>query len=320
MVFSNLEELKAAVEDRRQAVLTLEIDLGGAYSEEHEQAKQDLAKAEGMRMLMQQGGGQFLNGDSLEPLRQRVAETKPETPSVWVQYKKLPLGEWRAITKQANLDQFDQYERVLPQTFIGLYGTDPAPEEKPEDWVAPEPLTTDPRSVSSRGGDELLLPGGSLASVVQNFMVWQNSGGRGHHPPYEIGPRLALLLDMALVSGRSPVRLLDEESPDTWSEIDLEVVSQWKTMKEVRCSGCGRPLSQHLYNSRLGREETVEDYTPWSLECPAQQAIANGQSQWRQANKSAIEAHNKGNGPDPAMGVLWLSQGPGEILPQPDEH
>ncbi|WNM75061.1 tail assembly chaperone [Microbacterium phage Morrigan] len=177
MVFSNLEELKAAVEDRRQAVLTLEIDLGGAYSEEHEQAKQDLAKAEGMRMLMQQGGGQFLNGDSLEPLRQRVAETKPETPSVWVQYKKLPLGEWRAITKQANLDQFDQYERVLPQTFIGLYGTDPAPEEKPEDWVAPEPLTTDPRSVSSRGGDELLLPGGSLASVVQNFMVWQNSGG-----------------------------------------------------------------------------------------------------------------------------------------------
>lgn len=125
---------------------------------------------------------------------------------------------------------------------------------------------------------------------------------------------------MALVSGRSPVRLLDEESPDTWSELDLEVLSQWKTMKEVRCPGCGRPLAQHLYNSRLGREETAEDYTPWSLECPAQQAVANGQSQWRDVNKSAVEAFHKGNGPDPSMAVLWIAQGPGESLPEPEPH
>lgn len=125
---------------------------------------------------------------------------------------------------------------------------------------------------------------------------------------------------MALVSGRSPVRLLDEDSPDTWSELDLEVVSQWKIMKEVRCPGCGRPLSQHLYNSRLGREETVEDYIPWSVECPAQQAVANGQYQWNQVNKSEIEAHRKGNAPDPAQGINWISQGPGEVLPQPDRH
>lgn len=125
---------------------------------------------------------------------------------------------------------------------------------------------------------------------------------------------------MALVSGRSPVRLLDEDSPDTWSETDLEVVSQWRTLKEVKCPGCGRPLAQHLHNSRLGREETVEDYTPWSLECPAQQAVANGQSQWRQANKSDIDAFNKGNGPDPTQGVLWISQGPNEGLPVGEEH
>lgn len=125
---------------------------------------------------------------------------------------------------------------------------------------------------------------------------------------------------MALVSGRSPVRLLDEESPDTWSELDLEVVSQWKTMKEVKCPGCGRPLAQHLYNSRLGREETVEDYIPWSLECPAQQATASGQAQWRQANKADIDAYNKGTGPDPAMGILWIAQGPGEALPEPEPH
>lgn len=58
----------------------------------------------------------------------------------------------------------------------------------------------------------------------------------------------------------------------------------------------------------------------WSLECPAQQAIAIGQDMWKTANKGAIDAHSKGNGPDPRMGVHWLSQGQGESLPQPEEH
>lgn len=123
---------------------------------------------------------------------------------------------------------------------------------------------------------------------------------------------------MALVSGRPPVRLLDGESPDTWTELQLEVVAQWKALKDAKCSGCGRPLSQHLYNSRLRREETVEDYMAWSLDCPAQQAIAIGQDMWRTANKAAIDAHNKGSGPDPAQGIYWLSQGQGEVLPHPD--
>jgi len=143
-------------------------------------------------------------------------------------------------------------------------------------------------------------------------------GGRGFNSPYEIGPRLALLLDLALESGRPPIRLLDEGSPDSWQEIDLEILSQWKQMKNVKCTGCGRPLSQHLYNSRLGREETIEDYTAWSLDCPAMQAIAEGQASWKTANKSSIDSHNKGKGPDPGMGTYWLSQGQGESLPTPD--
>lgn len=123
---------------------------------------------------------------------------------------------------------------------------------------------------------------------------------------------------MALVSGRSPVRLLDEGAPDIWTELDLEVVSQWKHLKEAKCPGCGRPLAQHLHNSRLGREETIADYTAWSLECPAQQAIAEGQAMWDNANKSAIDSHNKGQGPNPRLGTYWLSQREGESLPQPD--
>lgn len=143
-------------------------------------------------------------------------------------------------------------------------------------------------------------------------------GGRGFYPPYEIGPRLALLLDLALESGRPPLRLLDEGSPDSWTELDLEVLSQWKYLKGVKCPGCGRPLAQHLYNSRLGREETPDDYMPYSLDCPALQSIATGQDMWKTANKSTIDSHNNGHGPDPTMGVHWIAQGPGEILPGPD--
>jgi hypothetical protein len=124
---------------------------------------------------------------------------------------------------------------------------------------------------------------------------------------------------MALVSGRPPVRLLDVGSPDTWDELDLEVLSQWKSLKDAKCPGCGRPLAQHLHNSRLGREETIDDYLAWSLDCPAQQAIAVGQDMWNQQNKSLIESHNKGSGPDPKMGIFWLSQRGDESLPHGEQ-
>jgi hypothetical protein len=123
---------------------------------------------------------------------------------------------------------------------------------------------------------------------------------------------------MALVSGRPPVRLLDEGSPDTWTELDLEVLAQWRHLKDAKCPGCGRPLAQHLYNSRLGREETIEDYLALSVDCPAQQAIAEGQQMWKNENKSKIDAYNKGDGSNPEMGLYWLSQGDGELLPQPE--
>lgn len=96
-------------------------------------------------------------------------------------------------------------------------------------------------------------------------------------------------------------------------------MSQWRQLKDSKCPGCGRPLVQHLFNHRLGREETVEDYTAWSMECPAQQAIALGQDMWHRENKSAVESFNKGHGPDPRMGLFWLAQGDGEALPQPEK-
>lgn len=123
---------------------------------------------------------------------------------------------------------------------------------------------------------------------------------------------------MALESGRPPLRLLDEGNPDSWNPIDLEVVAQWRHLKEVKCPGCSRPLAQHLYNSKLGREETIEDYMPYSVDCPAQQAIAEGQQMWKSENKTAIESHQKGNGPDPQLGLFWLAKGHGEKLPVPE--
>lgn len=75
---------------------------------------------------------------------------------------------------------------------------------------------------------------------------------------------------------------------------------------------------QHLHNPILDREETTEDYMPYSIDCPAQQAIAQGQDMWKTANKSAIDSYRKGNGPDPSLGTLWIAQGPHEALPTPD--
>ena len=177
MTFNSLEELMGAVQERRQEVLTLEVDLGTAYSPEYESAKQELAQAKAMKMAT---GGGFL-GDNIGPLEARVAELKPDPRAVWVQYRKLDLGEWALLMKQAGAQPIDQYEKVLAKTFIGVYGQDPV---KPDDWdethdeefEAPAPLSTEAKLLSSKGNDGI-LPGGALHSVVQNFISWQNSGG-----------------------------------------------------------------------------------------------------------------------------------------------
>lgn len=179
MAFNSYDELKAAVQKRRQELLTLEVDLGTGYSPEYEAAKAELAQAKAMKTVT---GGGFLGGDPIAALEQRVAELKPEPNSIWIQFSKLDLGEWAALMKQAGGQPIDQYEKVLPKTFVGLFGTDPVKPEDwdathDEEWIKPAPLITEAISVSSRGGDSAVLPGGALHSVVQNFMAWQNSSG-----------------------------------------------------------------------------------------------------------------------------------------------
>jgi hypothetical protein len=169
-MFSSYEELMAAVEERRQATLTLEVDLGGVYSQEHEDAKAELQQAKAMKTLMQ--GGDFL-ADNMDRLEARVEATRPPAHTVWVRYKKLDLAEWALLTKQAGLSPIEQYEKVLIKTFVGVWGQDPDVEEGEP---VPEPLSTDPALLSSKG-TKGILSGGVLYSVVQSFMAWQNAGG-----------------------------------------------------------------------------------------------------------------------------------------------
>lgn len=180
MAFNSYEELAAAVESRRKSVLTLEVGMGGAYSVEHEDAKKELAQAKAMKSVL---GGQGFLGDNLAELEARVAETKPESNSVWIQYRQLDLVEWGLLVKQTNLTPIDQYEKVLPKTFIAVYGEDPT-EAGPDEVV--EPLSTDAALLSSRG-TKGILPGGSLHLVVQAFMSWQNSGGEVSIRPMRSG-------------------------------------------------------------------------------------------------------------------------------------
>lgn len=166
-MFTSYEELMQAVEERRDDTLTLEIDLGAKYSQEHEDAKRELQQAKALKTLT--GNQQFL-ADNLAALEERVAESKPDGRPVWVRFSRLSLGEWSQLIRSAGLTPLDQYEKVLPKTFVGVYGQDPSEHE------GVEPLSTDPALLSSKG-DKGILPGGLLNQVISTFMSWQNSGG-----------------------------------------------------------------------------------------------------------------------------------------------
>lgn len=168
-MFNTYEELMETVEERRQDTLTLEVELDVKFSAEHEAAKVELKEAKAMKMLT--GGQEFL-GDQLAALEQRVADTKPPSRSVFIRYKKISLKDWALLMKKQGVGPIEQYESVLQDVFVGLYGVDPDAEGN----EGVEPLTTDPRSVSSLN-EKAVLSGGLLHSVVASFMAWQNSGG-----------------------------------------------------------------------------------------------------------------------------------------------
>lgn len=170
MTFTTYEELMAAVEERRKDTLTLEVDLGSAYSVEHEDAKRELAQAKGVRMLT---GGQGFLADNVEELEAKVAATKPPARSVWLRFARISLADWALLMKQSQVSPVDQYEKVLPKVFVGLYGQDPDETPEGEECV---PLSTDSKLVSMTG-DNGILPGGALHQVIQTFMAWQNTGG-----------------------------------------------------------------------------------------------------------------------------------------------
>lgn len=167
-MFANYEELRAAVNERKKAILTIEVDMANTYSQEHEDAKTELKQAKAMNTLT---GVQFLS-DNIGALEARVAETKPEEELIFLQYRKIELDTWSALIKKTGMTPLDQYEHLLPLTFIGLFGDDPSIERE-EPLV---PLSTNGADVSSRG-NQGILPPGAMNSVVQTFLTWQNSGG-----------------------------------------------------------------------------------------------------------------------------------------------
>lgn len=165
-MFNSYDELRQAVEERRSETLTLEVDMGSEYSQEYEDAKKELQSAQAMKMLT---GDRVFLSDNMAELEAKVAAAKPPSNSVWIQFKKLPLVRWAALLKETGVQPVDQYEKVLSETFVGVYGQDPSNEEV-------IPLSTDPATVSSKS-EKSILPGGSLFQIIQAFMGWQNSGG-----------------------------------------------------------------------------------------------------------------------------------------------
>lgn len=184
MAFANYEQLKAAVAERRKSILTIEVDLGGSYSQEYEDAKKELAQAKGMKALM--GGVPFMGDTNVEELEARVASLRPEANSVFVQYRQLDLATWAMLLKKTGMSALEQYESVLAQTFIGVFGEDPDKRDEDGNPIPVEPLSTSAALMSSKG-DEGILPGGALHSVVSAFMAWQNNGGDVNIRPTKSG-------------------------------------------------------------------------------------------------------------------------------------
>lgn len=173
-MFSNYEEMMRAVEQRRSDRLIIEVDLGSQYSQEYEDAKKELAKAEAMEMIT--GTKDTFLSSNKDALAARVEELRPVGQPVWIVYKRLPLMEWAVLMKQTNMNAVDQYESVLNKTFVGIYAD--------EDLQIL--LSDNPQLLSSQG--ELgILPGGALHPVVQNFMSWQNSRGEVSIHPTKSG-------------------------------------------------------------------------------------------------------------------------------------
>lgn len=163
---NSYEELMQVVSDRAQERLVLEVELGTVYSQEYEDAKEELKQAKALRTVT--GEQQFLS-DNVEELKKRVEELKPEAKSVWLAFKRIDLKTWSLLVKKgSNLNPVEQYERVLPDTFIGVFGDEDASEEH---------LLSDDYHLVSYNSDKCIMGGGVLQAVVQSFMSWQNTGG-----------------------------------------------------------------------------------------------------------------------------------------------
>ena len=169
MAFSTYEELMAVVEERRKDTLTLEVDMDDTFSQAYEDAKEELQKAEAMEALMAASKQGAFMASNLDGLRAKVKSLRPEPNLVWVRYERLSLSAWSALVKESQLTPIEQYEKVLPKVFVGVYGQDPEEDEV-------EPLSVDYKLVSSKG-DKGIFPGGKFQAIVATFIKWQNSGG-----------------------------------------------------------------------------------------------------------------------------------------------
>lgn len=174
MAINSYDDLVNLVEKRRQETLTLDIDLGSNYSPEYEKAKEELEQAKVLQKLT--GTQQFMN-DNVVELENKVTRLKPEPNIIHVKFRRLGLARWTAIMKKPVGNAIDQFIKVLPETFIGIF-TDLDEEA--------EPLSTDYKLVDPNDS-KCVLPGGAIQPLIQSFMNWQNSGGEISFHPTKLG-------------------------------------------------------------------------------------------------------------------------------------
>lgn len=161
-MINTFDELLERVEQGRNAVLTLELEVGAPYSKEYEDAKKQVEQARALELLA--GDNKAFLGGSLDELVAKAEALKPKADIVELKFRKVSLNDWNKLLREPG-EALEQYNTLAKKTFIGVFAEG-----------GEEPLSTDSALVRPESA-KCIVPPGAISPLVQAFLEWQSSGG-----------------------------------------------------------------------------------------------------------------------------------------------
>lgn len=176
---NSLDELIALIDEQQAERLILELDIT-RYNAEYAKALKRLTEAEAMQGRQLALDNAFISSKSedIDYLRDQVEKLRPQSvKTVYVAFKRLSARERSALDKRINaqkLTALQQYEKALPNMFLGIYST----PEADDDHL----ISADYKLISSTS-DKTLLTGRYTSTVPTEVFQWQDGASGVRIPP-----------------------------------------------------------------------------------------------------------------------------------------